>query len=652
MLGPVEIGRIGRDAGAPLNVRQEPISYYDAMKSNAYTLFFPALAASGVLSGISLAVPEVPYYLLISIIGIPVALILALMPLLFLFMLTAGSAFAIIRMTGFRLVPARYAAAVTAIVALAALPFWANAKLENTSSRLLEGDHNSIGNPFNAKILAVVASSRVTRSNVCESLCQRLLLSGAVEGYLAVAAKPSSVALKDDLTGTLFRMEQREECPTVEIPASFENVIEGTSHTASRHLSDKAMRARIASGHCLVKERASLARADAIVVAGEVRSGIVAFDAGFDAFADTIQAHRVAYFERKEDAFRERFRETSVAMEKLTPILMPSFLMARYLPLKIDSGFIRYTVRRGETTWFTEQANIDHFLKDTMNLDLSVSADAHSDKTRQLIRNALDKSGEVDRATLDAIKDWLDGQWLRRSFTRRDADLALRVLTDRRVPVPYAAAAPIRKIETAAPDLIAPLATILFDRLNETDPHETLTIQRAGERPFTSRPFVSLSKAIGNLPDRAIPPFKVELERLARDPVARSPALKAIVRLSAIGEEAVPIFIDLVDEAERLGPHSDWYMPYMIALEGLCLMESEGQAAVPQIFQRWDSGAVPARRNPVIWDLEITTLVRLGADHEEVWKRVRSDDKNHSRRHFNAVVVRAKHDRSCSWSAY
>ena len=65
------------------------------------------------------------------------------------------------------------------------------------------------------------------------------------------------------------------------------------------------------------------------------------------------------------------------------------------------------------------------------------------------------------------------------------------------------------------------------------------------------------------------------------------------------------------------------------------------------LLERLDSGVVVKRNS--YWRLIIHTLVRMGADPEEIWKHVQTDDQNHTKERFDNEVVRARNRKECDY---
>ena len=159
-----------------------------------------------------------------------------------------------------------------------------------------------------------------------------------------------------------------------------------------------------------------------------------------------------------------------------------------------------------------------------------------------------------------------------------------------------------------------------------------------------------LAGAIAALPDGAILPYRSQLERLAHDSEARVRAYSALRRLSVFGAEAVSTLIFLIDDSwiqktKREG--NDWQHPYLAGIQGLCLLASPGKAAIPMLYSRLEDGTVVKFAS--YWDLAINTLVSLGAEADEMWLYLQTDDRNHTRERFDSEVRRAQRKIDCSY---
>ena len=579
----------------------------------------------------------------ISIIGLPITLILAAIPPIFVFLLCARIAHILLALVGVRFWPF---SAVLALAALAVVPLLENRRLEAAVATLMSGDMDGIVEPPAMRTLAFVTAGSARDKGRCDDFCQRALLKQSVGRIVMIKAKPPLGEPDDASEGTMYRLEQRAACPDFDLSDGMNNL---SMPGEIRQWGDKSpadlLRLKAASGTCLIAEPARLSDADAVLVWGAVTDRNSANNAGLDPFADTIRADRLSFYSRDEGRLVERYRSTGVTYSPLLPLLLPSYSSGYGLELK--PGFLRRTAYRGEAKIYHPAPPLEPFLQKSLGFDLAIGEEDQRDtSTDEIIVAALDQPGPIDRARVKVMADFFEGIHRRKDATHDDAVLAARILEDRRVPVPRSASAPVRKFAANDPALAARFAAALFGRLFEIPPGE-----KEDHPTYLGYSIGYLASAIASLPADAIRPYRAELERLARDPEARVNAYVALRRLSVFGADAIPTLIYLIDDsasyrADRNNRNA-WQHPYLAGVQGLCGIGQEAGPAIPLIYERLDDGTIVKFAS--YWDMTINTLVSLGADPDEMWNHLQTSDKNHTRERFDREVSRARKKRDCSY---
>ena len=403
------------------------------------------------------------------------------------------------------------------------------------------------------------------------------------------------------------------------------------------------LRLKAAQGICLTARDATLAEADAILVGGRIKQGQSPYSAGLSLSADTVSAERLALFIRQDGRLVERYRATGVTYYPLLPVLLPSYIGG--YGLELGAGFLRSTAYLGDAEQYRQSPSLGLFLADKMRLDLALRDADAVQVTREVIASALDRDGPIDRSNAKVMQDFFETMSRRKDADTADAALALRILEDRRVPVPRVASAPVRKFAKDDPALAKQFAAALFGRLFEIDPAE-----KEDDPDYLGYPLAYLAGAIAALPDEAILPYRAELEKLARDKQARVPAYVTLRRLSVFGADAAPTLIFLIDNsvtgtADRSS--NAWQHPYLAGIQGLCGVGRAGSAAIPLLYERLKDGRMVKYGS--YWDMTINTLVSLGADPEEMWTYMQSNEHNYTRERFDSEVRRAQRKVDCSY---
>ena len=575
----------------------------------------------------------------ISIIGLPLTLLLGAIPSIFLFLLLARLIHLALRAVGLRFWPA---SAALALGLLALIPYFENQRLSTEASALTAGDTTAIGPLPAISTVAYVQYGMSNREIGCGDFCQRALLNGVVTQFIMVSSKEPGGTLADDLVGKLYRLDPMAICPAFDLKEGDSINIPGEKTVWGDKSPADLLRLKAAQGICLTTRAAALDEADGILVAGRIKKGQSPYSAGLSLLADTVSAERLALFVRQDGELVERYRATGVTYYPMLPILLPSYVGG--YGLELAPGFLRSTAYLGDAERFRPAPSLGHFLADKMHFDLALRDADATQVTQDVIAAALDRPGPIDRANVKVMEDFFETLSRRKDAQRADAELALRVLADRRVPVPRMASAPVRKFARNDPALAQEFAAVLFGRLFEIDPSA-----KEDDPDYLGYPLAYLANAIADLPDDAILPYRDQLERLARDREARIQAYRALRRLSVFGADTVPTLIFLIDDsyAAKDRTSNTWQHPYLAGVQGLCGLGPAGNAAVPLLYERLEDGRVV--QYGAYWKMTINTLISLGADPDEAWTYMESKKQNYTRDRFDSVVRRAQHKIDCSY---
>ena len=576
----------------------------------------------------------------ISIIGLPITLLMGAIPPLFLFLLLARLIHLALSSLGLRFWPA---SAALSLGLLALVPHFENRKLDAEAQALVAGDIRDIEPPPAISTLAYVRSGSRNQATVCADLCQRALLNGAVERVIMAGSKAPDSPPANDLEGKLYQLERMTPCPAFDLREGERLDIPGKKVEWGDKSPADLLRLKAAQGICLTVRDASLAEADAILVAGRIKQGQSPYSAGFSLSADTVSADRLALFARQDGQLVERYRATGVTYYPMLPVLLPSYIGG--YGLELGTGFLRGASYLGDAEQYRPSPSLGLFLEDEMRFDLALHDADAAQATREVIASALERDGAVDRANAKVMQDFFETMSRRKDAGPADAALALRILEDRRVPIPRMASAPVRKFAKDDPALAREFAAVLFGRLFEIDPAE-----KEDDPDYLGYPLAYLAGAIAALPDEAILPYRAELEKLARDRQARVPAYVALRRLSIFGADVVPTLIFLIDDSATQNADRSsnaWQHPYLAGIQGLCGVGRAGSAAVPLLYERLKDGRMVKYGS--YRDMTINTLVSLGAEPEEMWTYMQSNEQNYTRDRFDREVGRAQRKVDCSY---
>jgi hypothetical protein len=116
----------------------------------------------------------------------------------------------------------------------------------------------------------------------------------------------------------------------------------------------------------------------------------------------------------------------------------------------------------------------------------------------------------------------------------------------------------------------------------------------------------------------------------------------------------MPTLLFLIDDTHRIqtaakgkypfGDRSNWNAPYHAGMLGLCQVGAAGASMIQPLLQRLDQGVLNKGD-----DQTVRTMVAIGADPEEIWKRVRTGKPDENRRAFDFAVARARRKGGCEW---
>ncbi len=583
---------------------------------------------------------------MISVIGIPIYFLLAALPAIFLILLFL------------RLVVGaldNYKAGATALAvacgagALFMVDYFvlraqrANAVLDARAQALIADDIAGPARIPAGRILATVRSESYARAqleNLCDDLCQRLLLNGFAERVLAITiapqvdkraprgAVPELAALAPDksMAGVMYWLEKRASCPDVKVPDSLRLLrvdapVKGAGRMNTRTASE-SMRVKIASGTCLMSEPARLDQADGAFFYGDVaRGGGRAY--GFDISRNTVGAWRTVYYQRAGSEWKAEHRATGVRYQRFPGVLIPTYIHGP--ELRIYNGFLRSDRYLGARERYEDSAPVAETLAQ-LGVNLS-NDDAGQSDGPKVVDEILASRGAVQPLQAAIVEDYL-GRTLANRARRLEPDDVRRVLAlaaDDRLPFTWNAQGAVTMVAEQQPQLAPDLARTLFARLDAIVASSALVSEQA------SRSVGALSRALAALPASALKPYFTNIEAIAHSVALRSFAENLIARLDVFGSFAVPTMFKVIDDSlgERGPGRSNWRNGVTAGLRALCRLGPEGAFARPMLEERIRAqGEFFVNAND---RLLIATLVRMGAGEAEIRDLLGFDEKKENR---------------------
>jgi hypothetical protein len=592
-----------------------------------------ALVLLGLTAVLALAFPFLTVVSLISIIGIPIAFVLMILPALAFVLIPARF---VQRLSGFRGVLAVVGsiAAVLLVLAFGAIHF--NGRLDTRVDAFAADDMDALSAPRHDTLAIAEERSRWQdrKQSACSELCMRLLLNGEVRRVVIFPWPEYPETLPPDVSGRGFWLERRSACPDVDLPD--DRLGRAVVDEADAKSAAEQLRLKIVGGTCLLERAVSLSEIDTLLTAGRLSSGGTPFSAGLWPDADTVSADRVAVFQRDGTELKETYRRTALRWYSHGWILAPT-IVGGY-GLEMGPAFFRTLKRRNIDEEHYDGPDLASFLQDRLGLTLAIKAALPADGMA-VIADALDQPGAIDRPKRKVIEDFFDGID-RQGLTESGKSLALRILSDPRIPAPRATYKLVMAMRADDAAANTGLARVLFERLAATPAD-----QKEDHPTYLGWPAAYLANGIALLPKEAILAQQNELEDLARDVAKRRRAENALYRLSEFGVRAVPTSLYLLEDAARLRQgktdSSDrdlWRSPYRAGLISLCRMGADGSSAIVRLTSLLRSDLKPL----VDRDLVVETLISVGASEPMTAEVVGGFKDEVDRRRFGWIVNRAK----------
>jgi hypothetical protein len=312
-----------------------------------------------VAAAAPLAVPRLGERLRYLPLGEPLAFVIGVAPIALVALILA--------IGGRRLMEIRWYlpfVAVAGLVGVLALfPHAANKVVSWRMAELAAGDQRKFTRPPRIDTLALVRM----QEPACDGLCQRLLLNNQVKRLLYVNASDPAFSPVMGAPAIAFRLERRASCPPANLDpdgGEIQLISERTSETGASPL--ERMRNAIASGQCLIVERATLGEADVALFRRMVfNTEPSALASLFGVEGEAVCGERLSMYQHDGSMFRESYRRTSITAEKVANI------NAWYFNLNSLTG--ASIVRRFTQTYY-DSPGWTVFLTDLMGFDLTLQS--------------------------------------------------------------------------------------------------------------------------------------------------------------------------------------------------------------------------------------------------------------------------------------
>jgi hypothetical protein len=597
----------------------------------------------GVSAAIALMMPSLATVALITIIGIPIGIYLMAAP--FLFLLVAGISLVSHFLGGGW--AARIAGATVTMALLAAPPYFVNQSLDSRANAFVAEDHDDGIKPA-GRIIAILndrAGGYGKDTLNCDGFCQRALINGVADQILLVA-QDLNLAIDPAKPAASFRMEKRAFCPPVKLPQGHDPIeIEGEQKNWQGKRIDELMQLEIAKGNCLIAETVPLGMADVVFSVGTIHRGQSTISAGLSLFADTVKADRITMHEKRGSSFVETYRWTGVVVHKLAPFYAPT--IEGGAELRAYPVLARTMDKININEKYYDGPDWSGFLVNRMQYDLAKRADQAEEDTRTVLKDALMRPAADSGAPGQVSSDFFEGIQRGRKIEGEDLEIARKLLEDERFPVLIGAPTAVLYAKNAPPDYFDAIGDAMFKRLRAF-----AALDDGKPYPSWREEASTIGRVIDALPREAILKHRDDLEWLARHERLRVRAYGGLYRLSEFGADGAKTLLWLIDDSQRFksardGSSDDWQHPYLAGLTGLCRSGAAAKDMVQPFYDRLKDGRIVKFGS--YWRLNIHTLTGMGANPDDMWQYLQTDDKNNTRARMDREVARAMKKVECYW---
>jgi hypothetical protein len=586
----------------------------------------------GISAAITMVATSTISVAMITIIGIPIGIYLMAAP--FLFLVVFGTWF-LRRWLGEGWMGTGSALVVT-LALLAAPPYFANLKLEAIGKAQVAGDLDE-GTMPKGKSIAVRYDRYWGKSKGvlnCDGFCQRALINGVAERVMMVE-QDLNLAIDPMLEVDSFRLEKRAFCAPVQLPQGYDPIkIREEQKDWKGKRVDELMQLEIAKGNCLIAEESMLGTADVILSVGRARQGKNTLTAGLFLLADTVNADRIAMHERQGTAYTETYRKTFVVTYKLAPLYAPTAEGGSELRMYPALARLRETINIDEK--YYETPDWTAFLTGRLGYDLGLRRENAENETRAVLKESMLSTGDAVPMPAQVADNFFQSVNSKSNIEGEDLVIARQLLDDERFPVSRWAASAIRNAQGAPQNYFDAIAAAMFKRLRAHAGNATVKAGSGWHEELSA-----IGGVLGAMPRETILKHREDLEWLAHQDAVRVQAHDVLQRFADFGADGVDMLLWLIDDAQRYRETNgnDWQHPYLAGMMGLCKMGAQGRKAIQPLYDRLDSGVIANWAS--YHRLAVHTLVRMGANPEEIWMHAQEKGKNASK---DAAKARSQFD--------
>lgn len=536
---------------------------------------------------------------LMSLIGIPITLLLAAIPTVFLFScLTLVIALAL-KLEGKKVAPA----AALALGVMLLVPLVHNWIAAIYISHLVKEDQTPVVEPWAGGTMALVVPT--DRDVECNNLCQKMLGRGFAQQFI-VAFVPSDSGKVDAVKKvTAYRLEPRRPCKS-------QPSIWGMEPT---------FKLRLAQGACLVNEPAQLLQADAVLWRRAIHTDNVP-GAYMDPFKLPIAAKRMSFYRRRGSSRQDEvWRATSVRYGTLFPLLSPTYVFPPGMAAPAAG-----LARESKTAGAKEVPAVESFLQSQLQLDVSEQEVPEVLLQKTVVDTIISQAagfGGADPLRFDKFAEqFSDKKDVEVSLDRMKSLLDATV-RDRRFPVSFYLAQFTAAAYRKSPEMGDAVADAMMDRLGG---------ELAVSGPYASdkreRTLENLAKAVDAVPDQHFGRLWPRM-RVVTDNMLASLTFVTSIRRAWLADHPTPELLAVMDlqlEKAKFNTNERRKEVLHAAMASLCaaaLAGSAGADALPGFAERLQKQGLlpdflPQTHGSPLPDVVgvANTLAALGADRD------------------------------------
>lgn len=436
------------------------------------------LFTSGILTLVGITYPDAIVMLLVSIIGIPIGFAMMFAPMAFAWLLLGGIVYFLQHLLprSWRKPLPIWILSISVPVLIAfIIAVLINYMSERNAFSYRVDDFNNIPSNLDLRSIALVEVRRYHSRVMCNDACQRLLLKKTDMKIMVTSGlrwdnftAKGIENVSPKYNGMFWTEKNTSECRPPQLEHSHSSSYKLQFPNEPSRRSNQPQPDRLL-GHllyknklCLRQSKADFATAGIVVAYGPIVTN-EKFDRDLSVWGDGLTADRIVIWRRKGETFEKIFQETQT---RYNTLLQPLIFGYDGYGLNLDPEFIR-TPNRKKTGY---HSHLPRIFKEHLGLPLNIEKSDYEIDIKEVIIQALDKSGSVE-PTILALSDEFFKK-LKHSEKEEQAagnPLVLRLWQDHRFGLPQSAQASHHLLSIASPELLPEFRKAVISRFETID---------------------------------------------------------------------------------------------------------------------------------------------------------------------------------------